>query len=503
MRTATVLPLEPVRHTLAEWLGTGSVSYRPWSGTTGADLFISRVVRQALHEDSRVDAWIEEQRLSPGIEASVVPLPEMEGWRLDPGTGNLVHASGRFFSITGVAVRHRGPHGEISWDQPAIDQPEVGILGILAAPIEGVLHFCLQAKEEPGNIGPLQLSPTVQATYSNYTRAHGGAPIPLLEHFIDPPPERLLFARLQTEDGGRFLFKSNRNMIVLLDEPPPLPGRNFIWLTLRQIARLMTRDNLVHACTRSVLSVLVCGGAFSRVMEQVPISGTGLDFGELARFASGELRHAGKPIQVQDALQWLDHSRAAVHLHVKREPMASLAEWSLEPDGAIRHRENRFFSILGLSVRGAGREVVSWSQPIIAPSGTGTIGLLTQVRGGRRFFLMQAKADVGNRNMVQIGPTVQFTPMNYLGNRKLPMPFLFDEFTASGRWRELRDSRQAEEGARFYLEQHRHCVLELPEGEPLDIPPGFRWFSGEELCFFLGLGENVNSCARSILACLL
>jgi len=501
---ATPKQLERIRRLLKDRPGgerASAVTHNPWPGAIRVDLFLSRTLGQALHEDAWVDDWIERQRLRAGIEATIVPLAEMAGWRIDAETGNVSHASGGFFSITGITVRHRAPYGEIVWDQPAIDQPEVGILGILAAPVNGVLHFCLQAKEEPGNIGPLQLSPTVQATYSNYTRAHGGAPIPLLEYFLDPPRERILFAKLQTEDGGRFLYKSNRNMIVLLDQAPDLPGDTFIWLTLRQISRLLRRDNLLHACSRSVLSSLVCGTCSGLTIDSIPEAGVAPS--DLLDMLPGNLISAGQPGQLQNALQWLDDQRAANHIFVKREPMNTLSEWAMAPDGAIRHRENRFFSILGLSVVGRGREVVAWGQPVLSPAGTGIIGLLMQRRGVRRYFLMQAKVDAGNRTTVQIGPTVQFTPMNYLGNHKLNKPFLFDEFSGNGRFTVLWENRQSEEGARFYREEHRHCILLLPEGHELEAPPDFRWFSEDELCFFLNLGDSVNSCARSILACLI
>lgn len=475
----------------------------PWEAAIIADLFLSRILRQALHEDVLVDDWIVRQRACPGIEASVVPLQDLERWWVDPETGNISHASGGFFSVTGITVRHRGSHGEIDWDQPAVDQPEVGILGILAAPVNGVLHFCLQAKEEPGNIGPLQLSPTVQATYSNYTRAHGGASTPFVEYFIDPPRERILFAKLQTEDGGRFLYKSNRNMVVLLDAPPVLPGSGFIWLTLRQICRLMGRDNLLHACTRSVLSSLMCI-ACSGLPEYSSIPEPGLELSDVLSLSSEPPgNHPVQHCQLYDAMQWLDDQRAANHILVKRTPMNTLSEWSMQPDGSIRHRENRFFNIIGLSIKGRGREVVAWHQPILAPIGTGVIGLLMQRRGGRRCYLLQAKVDAGNRTTVQIGPTVQFTPMNYISNLKLNKPFLFDEFSGNGRFKVLLESWQSEEGARFYHEQHCHRVLLLPEDQEIEIPVDFRWFSEEEICFYLNLGDSVNSCARSIFACLL
>ncbi len=237
---------------------SGAPLFPGFDRETLVEVFISRTVLHAHTPDDELDAWIERKRQASRLSTERVPLDRIDQWRIDPATGNIGHETGRFFTLTGLAVRHRSGNGEIEWDQPIIDQPEVGILGILAAHIDGILHFSLQAKEEPGNIGAVQLSPTVQATYSNYTRAHGGALPPFVELFLDPPRDRVLYAKLQTEDGGRFLYKSNRNMIVLMDDDAPreLPD-GFIWLTLRQIRRMILQDNLVNACARSVLSCLL------------------------------------------------------------------------------------------------------------------------------------------------------------------------------------------------------------------------------------------------------
>ncbi|HEY6009055.1 MAG TPA: NDP-hexose 2,3-dehydratase family protein [Geobacteraceae bacterium] len=243
----------------AQAVHSGDVLPLPgFDARTRADICISRTVRFARHDDAAVDAWIADRRGRPGLDVRVIPLDRVKRWHIDAATGNIAHETGRFFTLTGLRVRHRREGEELEWDQPIIDQPEVGILGILAKRLDGVLHFCLQAKEEPGNIGGVQLSPTVQATYSNYSRAHGGALPSFVELFLAPPRENILYARLQTEDGGRFLYKSNRNMIVRLDDAAAedLPSE-FIWLTLRQIARCLRQDNLVNACTRSVLSALL------------------------------------------------------------------------------------------------------------------------------------------------------------------------------------------------------------------------------------------------------
>lgn len=450
-----------------------------FGGDAAAEIHDSRTSGKSLHSDDYVDDWIDRRLASPRLQAKPVPLAAMQHWLIEPDTGNIIHDSGMFFTITGVKARHRSPGGDIEWDQPIIDQPEIGILGILVKSINGILHFCLQAKEEPGNINSVQLSPTVQATYSNYTKAHGGKVPPLVGYFLNPPRERVLFAKLQTEDGGRFLFKSNRNMIVRVAEGDldDLPD-SFIWLTLRQIAALLRRDNLIHACTRSIISSLVLSRA-------------------------SQTSCAEEIVSLAEAIQWLDDEKTANHIMVKRQGLKTLKEWSLDEKGCFSHGEKRFFSVIGIEVKSVGREVSAWSQPILDNPEMGIIGLLTQARQGERHFLMQAKAEVGNRSMVQLGPTMQFTPSNYSGNEKLPKPFLFEAFSAESCFSILWQNHQAEEGARFYHEAHLHRIEELPAGYDLSLPHGFRWISETQLRFFLHFGETVNSCARSIVSCLL
>lgn len=439
----------------------------------------------ALHDDAFVDQWIVNSRKSATLSTMLVALNEIDGWTQNAGNGNFNHDSGRFFSIIGVHVRQRIGRDELEWDQPIIEQPETGILGILAGEIDGVLHFCLQAKEEPGNIGNIQLSPTVQATYSNYTGAHGGATPQFLELFCEPGRARTLFARMQTEDGGRFLYKSNRNMIVVAEDNVPLQlPDGFIWLTMRQIMRLMNRDNLVNACSRSILSSL----AFAT-----------------AQGVAGQLRPSRYQREdgIRTTLQWLDDNRAANHMLTRRIGLNDLQEWHIDAKGFFSHQEQRFFRIVGLQVSSGTREVRRWGQPIIENPAPGIIGLLVRNGADGLELLMQAKAEVGNRSTVQLGPTVQFTQGNYEGSRKLKKPFLYDDFLEPGRYRLLHESRQTEEGARFYREYHLHRILMLPDGDPLEPPTDYAWLPLEQVMFLIHLGEQVNSCARSILTCLL
>tara|TARA_Y100000590_G_scaffold75884_1_gene83924 strand:- start:860 stop:1237 length:378 start_codon:yes stop_codon:yes gene_type:complete len=122
--------------------------------------------------------------------------------------------------------------------------------------INGVPHYLLQAKAEPGNIGKLQLSPTLQATTSNLLKAHGGSK-PLFAEFFDEENNlKIIYAKWQSEDGGRFHLKSNYNMIVEVNEEELEIPDSFIWVTLYQIKQLMKIENFVGPHVRGIISYL-------------------------------------------------------------------------------------------------------------------------------------------------------------------------------------------------------------------------------------------------------
>ncbi len=121
-------------------------------------------------------AWMRDQNEAVVSHITQIPLSEMDKWSYRED--RIRHDSGKFFSIDGIRVdtNYRNVH---EWDQPIINQPEIGFLGFIVKKFNGVLHFLLQAKIEPGNLNVVQLSPTLQATRSNYMRVHGGGDTPL------------------------------------------------------------------------------------------------------------------------------------------------------------------------------------------------------------------------------------------------------------------------------------------------------------------------------------
>jgi len=227
----------------------------------------AQVMRSALATDSTdgtvaelkgFHQWFTDYTAADQSTVTEIPFAGLTGWRFEGATGNLVHESGRFFSIRGLRVRSdQGPI--CSWSQPIIVQPEVGVLGILVKKFNGVLHCLMQAKMEPGNHAGshngIQLSPTVQATRSNYTGVHGGKPVPYIEYFRTPLAHHVLADVLHSEQGSWFHRKRNRNMIVeVAEDITPLPG--FHWLSIGQLHELLRTDDLVNMDARTVLSCL-------------------------------------------------------------------------------------------------------------------------------------------------------------------------------------------------------------------------------------------------------
>jgi len=221
------------------------------------ELFLSSICKdKALHSFKEVIEWIEYWRKNTTLKIKKIPIKECRKWYTDEKTGNIHHESGQFFSVVGI--RAYSEDREMSgWDQPILEQAEIGILGILAKKINGVLHFLMQAKEEPGNIDKVHISPTLQATKSNYTRVHGGKLPKYFEIFDNPGNRRVLYSKLQSEEGGRFFLKNNLNVLIELNpdeinEPP----KRFMYMTLFQINKLMQQKNIVNSCARSVLACL-------------------------------------------------------------------------------------------------------------------------------------------------------------------------------------------------------------------------------------------------------
>ena len=213
-----------------------------------------------LHTLNEVETWFSEKRLKSKFEVEELPLNQVNDWHVHPTTGNITHSSGDFFEVCGIRVRSKNREITGGWDQPIIKQIgyDGGILGLIRKRFNGVPHYLCEAKEEPGNYGLLQISPTLQATFANIKKAHGGRAPYFLNYFSDENYEKVkvLFDAWLSEDGGRLYNKRNRAILIEVTENHKLelPNDNFIWLSLYQIKALLKQDAWINPHVRGILA---------------------------------------------------------------------------------------------------------------------------------------------------------------------------------------------------------------------------------------------------------
>jgi dTDP-4-dehydro-6-deoxy-alpha-D-glucopyranose 2,3-dehydratase len=418
------------------------------------------------------DRWFADRAARHRFRVDRIPFAELDDWSFERGTGNLVHRSGRFFTVEGLHVRVGGtPAPQFpEWQQPIIVQQEVGVLGILAREFGGVLHFLMQAKMEPGNPNLLQLSPTVQATHSNYTKVHRGASVRYLDYFLRSGRGRVIADVLQSEHGSWFLRKVNRNMIVEVDEDVP-PHEDFVWLTLGQIGALLRRDNVVNMDARTVLAC--------------------------APDLTGETDALHSDVSL---LSWFTAERSRHDVRAQRIPLAEVAGWH-RGEWSINHERDHYFQVMAVSVQADSREVSHWSQPLLEPIRQGVTAFVVRRFAGVPHILVHARVEGGFLDTVELGPTVQCTPEYYDHLRGDARPAFLDLVMDADPAQVTYTAVHSEEGGRFLNAENRYLIVQAdPSQVPTEPPPGYLWVTPAQLSSLLRHGHYVNVQARTLLA---
>jgi oxidase EvaA len=422
----------------------------------------------------------------------------MQMWHLDLGK-NIRHDSGKFFSIEGIRVNKIIGDNITSWDQPIINQPEIGILGIVCKEINGILHFLLQAKIEPGNVNVVQLSPTVQATRSNYTKVHKGSTPHYLEYFLEIDQYEIVVDQLQSEQGARFLKKRNRNIIIKINDNDNLKLEpNFCWLTLKQIYELIKIDNLINMDTRTVLSCI-----HIIIEDELFLSDL------LSRTSNNWNKHvlnslfvnSGSKYSFVDIISWITRLKSESFISIKNINISDLNQWVIN-EYEIEHVEKRFFKVIAVNALIENREVSTWFQPLIEQRQSGLTGFIAKNFDGILHFLVQARVEAGNLDILELAPTVQCITGNYL-KPDWEIPYLEYFVNQKDSNKIVYSTVQSEEGGRFYHDQNKNIIILLSDEENIVENKNYKWMSLLQIKHFIQFNNYFNIEARSLLSSIL
>ena len=120
-------------------------------------------------------------------------------------------------------------------------------------------HYLVNAKFEPGNYNFIQISPTIQATFSNIKKAHKGRNVKFINFFKSPKKNncKIIFKQWVSEEGGR--LRNKRNLGVVLEHlgNDKLDiETDFKWITLKQIKELILENAMINPHLRTLVSFI-------------------------------------------------------------------------------------------------------------------------------------------------------------------------------------------------------------------------------------------------------
>lgn len=320
-------------------------------------------------------------------------------WKLTDG--RLHHVTGRFFTIIGV--KERKADGTCL-STPMIDQPERGLLGFLVSEDDGEWYWLLQAKAEPGNVGGVQIGPTVQATLSNLECVHAGRPTRYLEHLVAESEIRAgrLPGVLQSEQGTRFLEKYNHNTVVELAENIVDDHDDWRWVSASVLRGLLLSSFCVNTDARSVIASAdwkyISRGKHP-FAQNVDYSGMFASLQEAMR--RSYLSPSPDLGAMREALAEADGTCATVC------SLEELTGWGFTPD-AFRHRgSGSSTEIVSVNVVAPRREVSRWQQPLVSDSFADSVVLLSTVIDGDFRVALTVSDEPGFQGNSKFGPSWQ------------------------------------------------------------------------------------------------
>jgi dTDP-4-dehydro-6-deoxy-alpha-D-glucopyranose 2,3-dehydratase len=408
--------------------------------------------------------WLKSQKKQNKIKVKIKKLDNLNNWYFNKNS--IFHKSKKFFKIIGIDVKSNlvGKN----WDQPIIVQNELGILGIIKDKKRE--RYLLQAKVEPGNKNKLQLSPTVQATKSNYTRIHGGKKIPFLSFFINKKKDFIS----QSEQGYRYLFKFNYNSLVEITKSIKI-FNNFYWFNKRDLIKLVKIKNILNMDTISVFSSFI-----SKNRKDFPL------------------------ISMQKINKWIKIKDRIFNLKIKIKPLANLKNWIVKND-SINHKKNKHFSVIGININANKREVKEWDQPIIKGKKMAFAGYLIKEFNKTNHYLCRYNKKPGLKKStlscsVNTSDLKNYNSSNDLINfeKKILKNFFLNK---KKKFKSIYDNILSDEGGRFFNCEIRYKALQLNNNTKIKIPHNYIWVSQNQMIEMISK-KKIDIEARLLFGCI-
>ncbi len=166
-------------------------------------------------------------------------------------------------------------------------------------------------------------------------------------------------------------------------------------------------------------------------------------------------------------------------------------------ESAIYSIKKSPFSIIFCYIEIEGREVTKWSQPLLKAFGKAIFGLITAKIDGKLKALVKFKEEVGNFDVVELGPSIQIEATDEIHPNSLEDYFM-DKINNKEYIKY--DVFLSEEGGRFYHEENRNIIIEINHNELSVLSENYLWLDLNTIMHFMEINNIVNIQLRNVLS---
>ena len=453
------------------------------------DSLLKSYIERDFVRIEKIKNWIEKLNSNIEVKIKKISLNDSRFWFIDD-IGKIRNSKNSFFYISGLKETYSFNRSlNYTREQPIIVQDEIGYLGIICKEIDGVLYFLMQAKIEPGNINKIQISPTVQATMSNFTQRHGGNKPAYIDYFINASKYNIIVDSIQSEQASRFYKKRNRNMIIVIGDDIEILD-NYKWMTLGEIKELMKIDNLVNMDSRTVISCL----PLYKILPEISEKYKKYFFDEM--FFSSVFNN--DEINCLSIFNKINNYKMFLHQSIELIGLNCLNDWYMNNNEFICNNHYPY-KIVFCDISIEGREVKEWDQPLFEAIGNCIFGLFIRSYNGKMEILVKLKHEIGCFDKLEIGPTIQLEP--YFDRLDI-VESCFLKYIEQYKDCIFYDHFLSEEGGRFYHEQNRNMVVFFNEKIKIDLPDSYMWVDYKTLNYLTQFSYIINIQLRNLMAIL-
>ena len=402
--------------------------------------------------------WLQKQKRINKLKIQKKNINHLKDWIFKKNS--IFHKSNNFFSIKPFVFEKENK----KIFQPLIIQKEEGILGIIKQKKQGKDFYLLQSKIEPGNINGVQLSPTVQATKSNYLRKHGGKKTLFLDYFTEKNKNlKIISKKKLSEQGSRFLDKKNWNILLEANKISIPKKKNYCWLTKDEIKYFINKKNVINMDTISVLSSVIKKNTIEKKLSS-------------NKYLDTKLKKYSKKSKFKTS----------------RINFKNLKNWKISKN-SVFDLNKRFFSIFFIDVIANLREVKKWEQPIISDHFSSLNGFLVTNLDNTIHYLLRITFEPGF-NQPKYTSTIFEKNFLLKSKKNIRYKSFFSKKNC------LMNVINSDEGGRFLKNQTRNMIAEIKNYKKVKLNENFIWASHNQVIDLINQNKMTIE-ARNLFAC--